>query len=329
MIPAVSVGPTPRDTVLEDGTASLYRFRSTSPTGLPVLLVPSMINRWYVMDLRPGVSLANALVEEGLDTWLLDWGIPEDEDRYRTWADGVDRIARMVRRTKRETGADKVILLGYCMGGTMSSTYAALHSDELAGLINMAGPIDFSHAGLLGTLVHRAHFDPEALTAAGNLPAEMMQSGFVALRPTTQISKWVALADRGTNPSFREGFSALETWANDNIPFPGASYVTYIRELYQDNQLVKGEFRVRGRLADLSKITCPVLTITASRDNICPPPAATALNDLVGAEDVESIEVPGGHVGMTIGSKAPKRLYPAIAEWIHRHQQPPSVALLS
>ena len=52
-----------------------------------------MINRWYVMDLREGVSLCAALVEGGLDTWLLDWGIPEDEDRYRTWDDGVDRIA--------------------------------------------------------------------------------------------------------------------------------------------------------------------------------------------------------------------------------------------
>lgn len=328
MIPAVSVGPTPRDTILEDGTASLYRFRAEGSTGstgmraLPVLLVPSMINRWYVMDLRPGVSLAGALVEQGLDTWLLDWGTPNDEDRYRTWADGVDRIARMVRRTKRETGADQVVLLGYCMGATISAAYASLHSDELAGFINLAGPIDFSHAGLLGDLVDRAHFDPDALTAAGNLPASMMQSGFVALRPTTQISKWVALADRFTSPDFREAFGALEKWAGDNIPFPGQSYVTYIRELYQENRLIEGGHHVRGREVDLANIRCPLLTITASRDNICPPAAANALNERVGSEDVETIEVPGGHVGMVVGSKAPKKLYPAIAEWIHQRNRP-------
>jgi polyhydroxyalkanoate synthase len=312
------IGPTPRDTVLTDGTARLYRFRgeTAAEPGLPVLLVPSMINRWYVMDLRPGVSLAASLVDAGLDTWLLDWGVPEDEDRYRTWDDGVARIARMVRRVKRETGAEKVVLLGYCMGATISSVYAALHPDELAAFINLAGPIDFSHAGLLGALVDRAHFDPEALTAAGNLPPEMMQSGFVTLRPTGQISKWVALFDRALDPSFREAFAALEKWSNDNIPFPGASYVTYIRELYQDNRLARGEHRVGGRAADLSQIRCPVLTITASRDHICPPKAATALNDLVSSEDEEVLEVPGGHIGAVVGSRAPKKLYPALATWI-------------
>ncbi len=322
MIPPVSVGPTPRDTVLEDGTAKLYRFRRTGPTdpGLPVLLVPSMINRWYVMDLRPGVSLAGALVDAGLDTWLLDWGSPEDEDRYRTWADAVDRIARMVRRTKRETGADRVVLLGYCMGATIGAVYASLYPDDVAGFINLGGPIDFSHAGLLGALVDRAHFDPEEVTAGGNLPAELMQSGFLALRPTGQLTKWVGLLDRGLDPDYRAAFAAIETWANDNISFPVRTYVTYIRELYQENRLMAGGHSVHGRPVNLANIRCPVLTITASRDHICPPASALALNDRVSTDDVETIEVPGGHVGMMVGSRAPKTLYPAIADWIHRHE---------
>ncbi|MCA9608759.1 MAG: alpha/beta fold hydrolase [Myxococcales bacterium] len=315
------IAPTPRDTILVDGTARLLRFRSAGidPTRYPVLCVPSMINRWYVMDLREGVSLCAALVEGGLDTWLLDWGIPEDEDRYRTWDDGVDRIARMVRRVKRETGADKVILLGYCMGATMSSVYAALHQDELAGFINLAGPIDFEHAGFLGELVDEKHFDPKAMTAAGNLPAEMMQSGFVTIAPMGQISKWVALADKGLDPKFRVAFDALEQWSGDNIPFPGACYVTYIEELYQKNLLAKGEHRVRGEVADLSNIECPVLTITASRDHICPPAAATALNDLVSSASTDVLEVPGGHVGAVVGSRAPKMLHPKLVSWIHEH----------
>jgi len=272
-----------------------------------------------VLDLREDVSLAGALVGAGLDTWLLDWGVPEDEDRYRTWGDGVARIARMVRRVKRETGAARIVLLGYCMGATISAEYAALHPDELAAFINLAGPIDFEHAGLLGRLVDRAHFDPEALTAAGNLPAQMMQTGFVALRPTAQVSKWVALADCGLDPSFREAFEALEAWSGDNIPFPGACYVTYIRDLYQDNRLAKGEHRVGGRLADLGEIRCPVLTITASRDTICPPRAATALNDLVGSRKTDVLEVPGGHVGAVVGSRAPRLLHPSIIDWIREN----------
>lgn len=322
--PAARVAPTPRDTILADGTARLLRFRRAAPgdgpaaAAPPVLLVPSMINRWYVMDLRPGVSLAASLVERGLDTWLLDWGAPEDEDRYRTWDDGVARLARMVRRVKRETGAPRVVMLGYCMGATVASVYAALHPDELAAFINLAGPIDFSHAGFLGALVDRAHFDPEAVTAAGNLPAEMMQAGFVALRPTGQLAKWVSLLDRGLDPELQAAFGALETWAADNVPFPGACYVTYIRELYQDNALARGEHRVGGRLADLGAIRCPVLTVTASRDHICPPAAATALNALVGSQTTDTLEVPGGHVGAVVGSKASRTLYPAIADWIER-----------
>jgi polyhydroxyalkanoate synthase len=316
---AMSIAPTPKDTILVDGTASLYRFRgNTEPAGTPVLLVPSMINRWYVMDLRPGVSLAAALVESGLDTWLLDWGVPNDEDRYRAWDDGVERIARMVRRVKRESGAEKVALVGYCMGATMASAYAALHPEELAAFINLAGPIDFTKGGLLRDLVDARHFDPEAMTAAGNLPASMMQSGFVALRPTQQLGKWVTFADRALDPGFRTSFDALDTWANDNVPFPGASYVTYIRELYQENRLIAGTHAVRGKRVDLSKITCPLMTITASKDTICPPAAAAALNDAVGSADKELLSVPGGHVGAVVGSQASKVLYPAIAGWLRR-----------
>lgn len=321
----MTIAPTPRDTILADGTASLYRFRDpgtprpdAEPVGTPVLLVPSMINRWYVMDLRPGVSLAASLVDAGFDTWLLDWGVPNDEDRFRTWDDGVARIARMVRRVQRETGAEKISLVGYCMGATISSAYAALHPEDLAAFINLAGPIDFSHAGLLGELVDRRSFDPEAMTAAGNLPAAMMQSGFVALRPTQQISKWVTFADRALDPSFRASFDALEAWANDNVPFPGASYVTYIRELYQENRLIAGRHFALGQRVDLSRITCPVMTITATRDTICPPPAAAALNDAVGSMDTELLVVPGGHVGAVVGSQATKTLYPAIAGWLRR-----------
>ena len=82
----MDLAPTPKDTLFRDGTAALYRFRrpegAPAGGGLPLLLVPSMINRWYVLDLRRGASMADALVRAGIDTFCLDWGTPEDEDRY-------------------------------------------------------------------------------------------------------------------------------------------------------------------------------------------------------------------------------------------------------
>lgn len=312
---------TPKDTILRDGPSSLYRFRRPDGTAeasgaAPVLLIPSLINRWYVLDLRPSASLAKALVDRGLDVFCLDWGCPEDEDRYFTWEDVLARLSRMVRFVRRKTGAPRVSLLGYCIGGTLSGIHTAREPESVAGLINLAGPFDFSKAGFLAEMTNEQWFDVSAIAEAGNMSPLMMQSGFIALRPTNQLSKMVSLLDRGLDPEFRAAFEALDGWANDNIPFPAAAYETYIKELYQQNRLVKGEHAVAGARVQLSAITAPVLTITAERDTICPPDAALALNELAGSKQKDAVQVPGGHVGAVVGSRASSHLYPKIADWL-------------
>lgn len=324
----MTIAPTPRDTIFQDGTASLYRFRpadgapAPAPGQLPLLLVPSMINRWYVLDLRVGASLAEAMRQHGLEVYCLDWGVARDEDRYLSWELVLERLGRAVRRVRRATGADKVGLMGYCMGATLSSIYTALHPEHVAAFCNLAGPIDFSKGGMLAQMTDPRWFDVDAISDAGNVSPQQMQSGFTTMRPTAQLAKWVTLADRGLDPGFRAGFDALETWANDNIPFPAEAYRTYIRELYQQNLLVQGKHHVGGRRVDLGQITCPVLTVVTDRDTICPPPAATVLNELVGSKDTEVVTVPGGHVGGVVGSRAPKQTYPAIANWFKARLTP-------
>lgn len=320
------LAPTPRDTIYTDGTARLYRFRrpqnEATEAGLrsarpevPLLVIPSLINRWYIVDLREGASLVGAL-GRSLETYCLDWGVPNDEDRYLSWEAIVRRIHRMVRAVKRDTGAEKVGLLGYCIGGTLSSIYTALHPENVAALVNLAGPIDFSRSGILGELVDPRWFDPGAVAAAGNVSKYQMQSGFVALRPISQFSKWVNVAANLQDAEFMTAFDALETWASDNIPFPGDAYATYISSLYQRNELVKGEHFVGGRRVDLSRIQCPLLSVIASQDHICPGSAATALNDRSGAKDNQVIELKGGHVGAVVGSRATRELYPAAEKWL-------------
>jgi polyhydroxyalkanoate synthase subunit PhaC len=307
-----------KDTIHREGTAAIYRFRrpaAVRPAGrTPILLVPSLINRWYVLDLLEGSSVAGALSAR-FDTYCLDWGVPNDEDRYLTWDALIRRMRRAVRRVQRDSGAEKVALLGYCMGGTLTSIYAALHPESIALLINLAGPIDFSHGGLLRTMVEPRWFNASAIASAGNMTPLMMQSGFVALRPTLQLSKWVGFAGNASETEARKFFFALEGWANDNIAFPAAAYETYIRELYQENQLVRGEHWVEGKRADLARIRCPVLTIVAEKDTICPPAAATALNGAVLSPDVQTLSVPGGHVGAVVGARARDELYPRMIDW--------------
>ncbi len=323
----MELAPTPRDVVFRNAGLSVYRFRrpatgggtgaaASSPACAPLLLVPSLINRWYVLDLRPRSSLVEALTAAGVDVYCVDWGVPEDEDRYLTWDDVVARLARSVRAVKRLAGADRLGLLGYCMGGTLAGIHAALHPDEVAALVNLAGPFDFEQAGVLRELVDPRWFDADAIAGAGNIRAAQMQSGFQALRPTLALSKWVTFLDRAHDPSQREAFAALEAWGSDNVPFPAAAYTTYIKELYQQNLLVRGAHHAGGRRVDLSAIRCPVLTIVADADTICPPPAATALNDRAGSATKGVLRVPGGHVGAVVGSRASRELYPALCDWL-------------
>jgi polyhydroxyalkanoate synthase len=146
-----------------------------------------------------------------------------------------------------------------------------------------------------------------------------MQAGFTALRPTLALAKLVGWIDRLDQPGAVAAFNALESWASDNVPFPGAAYATYMRELYQENALAHGRHAVAGQRVDLGRITCPVLTVCAAGDTICPPDAATALNDCCGAQERHVLQVPGGHVGAVVGARAARELYPAIANFFVRH----------
>lgn len=313
--PRPALMQTPRDTIPLEGGAALYHFRGQA-TGLPLLLVPSLINRWYVMDLRPGASLVEALVGAGIDVWLLDWGVPEAEDRYLDWEAVLARLGRASRRVLRETGATSHGLLGYCMGGTLTAIHAAQHADQIAALVTLAAPIDFAKGGMLRAMVDPRWFDADAVADAGNITPSQMQAGFTALRPTLELVKLVSMPDVHADPKAREAVAALDAWASDNIAFPAAAYRRYIGDIYQRNELVAGTHRVNHREVKLSAITCPVLAITATRDQICPAPAATALLELVGSKDTGVLEVQGGHVGAVVGSRAVSEMYPALARWL-------------
>ena len=330
--------PTPRDTLYRDGRGSVFRFRPPVTTGweqegapgerptshVPVLLVPSMLHQWYVLDLCEGGSVAAALSNgTPWDTYCFDWGVPEDEDRYVEWDDIVHRLDRAIRFVQRSTGSKKVALVGYSMGATLAAIYAALRPDSVAALVNIAGPIDFSKSGKLGAMIDPRWFDAEAMASAGNISAQQMQAGFLALRPNHAISSWVRAMDELHDADARAATAALEAWANDTIPFPAAAYVTYIQELYQQNRLIRGEHYVRGERVDLARITCPHLCVVADRDGVCPAESTTALNTFTRSDVKDVLTIPGGHVGAVTGAEAATELYPRLVAWLARHATRP------
>ena len=166
-------------------------------------------------------------------------------------------------------------------------------------------------------MVEPTWFDADAIADAGNVVPQQMQAGFVALRPTLDLGKLVSMPDLATgSEGTRRVPRPRRVVVSDNIPFPAEAYRRYIRDLYQDNQLANGTHRVAGKPVALSKIACPTLVITATRDQICPPPAAEALLGLVGTTDKQVLEVAGGHVGAVVGSRAAREMYPALIEWL-------------
>ena len=307
------VGATPHTVAWTENKWRLLRFSpAVRKFKTPVLLVPSLINRWYVLDLGPERSFIEWLVAQGHEVFCIDWGTPGAEDRYLTWDDiGGRYVGRAVRLVARETG--KAHVLGYCLGGTLASAYVAAFPEGVASLTALAAPVDFQHAGIMSEWCRTPTFDVRSiLDAFGNIPHQLMQASFRMLKPTLQAQKLVAVLDRAWDDEFLDGFLATETWGSDNVSFPGECYARYIVELYQQNRLVGGTFSVLGRPARLDSITCPVLAIAFADDHIVPVPSAKPLIDLAASRDKQIIVDRGGHVGAVVSKKASTRLWPAM-----------------
>lgn len=317
-----ATGQTPHTVVWTENKWRLLRFAPPAKQyARPILMVPSLINRWYVLDLGPQRSFIEWLVAHGHEVYCIDWGTPGPEDRYLTWDDlGGRYLGRAVRTAARVSGAADVHVLGYCLGGTLAAAYVAAFPAQVASLTALAAPIDFAHAGIMATWTRTPTFDVRAvIDAFGNVPWQLLQASFNMLRPTLGAAKTVAVLDRAWDDEFLDGFLATEKWGNDNVSFPGECYARYIDELYRGNKLVSGEFAVCGRPARLPQITCPVLAIAFTEDHIVPVPSAQPLIDLVGSRDKQLLVDRGGHVGAVVSRKAAGRLWPGLATfWAQR-----------
>lgn len=323
--PKPRIGTTQTDVIHAENKWRLLRFRRTTPARhqTPVLMIPSLINRHYVLDLAPGKSLTEFLLDQGHDVLVIDWGTPGPEDRDITF-DRVcnDYIGRAVRKAAALSPRNKVHLLGYCLGGTLAAMHATVHPERIASLATLAAPVRFDDDSLLAAWTNVRSFDLRALVDTfGNVPAWLLQTAFHLLRPTLTLSKLVHMIDRGHDDQFLEGYLALETWSNDNIAFPGACFERYISELYQQNLLYKGEFRLAGQRVDLTQLTLPLLCVTFQHDTIVSEMSARPLFEMARSTDKTHMDLHGGHVGAVVSRKAGGNLWPKLSEfWAARDQ---------
>ena len=184
----IETGVTPNEVVWTKNKARLYRYRPTDGAAgerrpVPVLLVYGFVLKPYVLDLVPGNSLVEYLVEEGFDVYLLDFGISGHEDAGLSLEDLVlNYMHDAVQNILGTSGAREVSLFGQSQGGTLCAMYASLFPDgPLKNLILLSAPTEFAplNPGLLGlwTLASRssgAYFDPAIVPRFfGNLPTDL------------------------------------------------------------------------------------------------------------------------------------------------------------
>ena len=284
-------------------------------------MIFALVNRPYILDLKPGRSVVEVLLRGGIDVYLIDWGIPGDEDRKLNLDFYINRYIRnVVDKVKKISGSDKLSILGYCMGGTMSIMYTALHPEDVKNLIVMTTGIDFkaSKNGLLNPWGDKSYFNVDKFVEAyGNAPVEFLQSVFLFMKPIENlVTKYVTFYEKLDDKKLVENFLAMEKWLNDNIPVPGEVFREFIKYCYQENLLVQNKLKIKGRLVDLKKIECPVLNLIAEKDHLVPPATSIILEDLISSKDKETIVFPTGHIGLSVSSKSLKELWPRVAKWL-------------
>lgn len=321
--PDPQTGLTPKDLVWRKNKAKLYRYISPDKCRsyrTPILVLYALINEAYILDLTPGMSMVEYLVEQGFDVYMLEWGDFAWEDRDLTMADIIfDYIANAVRKVCQFSRTDELSIIGYCMGGTMASMYASMvPAPRVRNMVFMAAPFDFDDAGTTSIWLKDPSYNVDKIVDTLQLvPSSFIDLGVKLLNPVnnfyaTYTRLWKML-DQGVPI---HSWKVLNKWVNDNKNLPGAFYRQWIKDFYQANKLIKNEIILRGQRVNLSNIQSSVLVLAGTKDHIVLPHQTKVLLDHLPEVDNAYHEFPIGHGGLVFGDTAKNKVYPLIAEWL-------------
>src|SRR5215470_11944483 len=246
--------------VWRDGSTRLLDYGGA---GAPVLVVPSLVNRAYILDLMPEKSLLRWLAGNGLRPLLVDWGAPGDLERRFTLTDYIAGRLEAALDAAATAAGEPMPVMGYCMGGNLALALGARQGKRVSALALLATPWDFhaeraEQAHLLGALMPSLK---AAFGVLGELPVDVLQTLFAALDPLLALRKFSRFAELGDDdPRMRE-FVALEDWLNDGVPLALPVAEAVLSEWYGENAPARGSWRVAGRIVDPARCTMPSLVV--------------------------------------------------------------------
>ena len=321
----IGVGQTPNEILAETRAYRLLHYQQmvSKTAKTPILVVYALINRSYVLDLQPDKSWIRSLLSQGFDVYLIDWKAPTAADKYVSFDDYVNcYIDDCVETVLQKNKVEKLTLHGYCMGGTMSTMYTALHQDKVRNLAVIApvidGQKDFT---VIGNLAKNMDVG-KMLQVIGNLQSEQLYAFYSTLKPFKQgINKYLNFLQNVDSEEFVSNFLRLEKWLYDTPPIAGETFRQWISDIYQKNLLVKNEMKLGDKIVDLSTIKVPLLNVIADEDHLVSPQCSAPLNDVVSSTDKRLMRFHTGHVGLIASLYSQNNVLPKVGQWLMTRSQ--------
>jgi len=297
---------TPGAVVFENELIQVIQYRPLAAKvgERPLLLIPPAINKFYVFDLQPENSFVRYAVEQGNTVFMLSWRNVGAEQGFLTWDDYLDLgVMRAIDVALEITGADKINALGFCVGGTLLGSAAAVMAargeDKVASLTFLTTMLDFSDGGEIGLLIDETGVTAreQAIGQGGILPGPELAFVFSTLRGNDLI--WPYVVGNYLEGRQPDAFDIL-SWNADSTNLPGPMYCWYVRNTYLENRLcVPGQTTQCGVAVDLSKIDVPVYVLASREDHIVPWRSAYRTTQLVSGE-ARFVLAASGHIAGVI-----------------------------
>jgi polyhydroxyalkanoate synthase len=307
-----------RRVIWREGTTRLLDYGGDA--GAPVVLVvPSLINRYYILDILPERSFLQHLVDQGLRPLVVDWQAPGGRERH------FDLTTYVVGRLERvfgavaEIAAAPIAIVGYCMGGLLALALALRHQNDVRCLALLATPWDFhaERSELARVLGRVAGLAAGLGSPTGTISVELIQYLFFMLDPFTAKRKFTHFAMLDRDGDEARTFVALEDWVNDGVPLALPAARECASSWYDANLPGRGLWQIGGQLVDPKLLDRPALVVIPSRDRLVAPGSAEPLASALGAATVLRPSL--GHVGMMSAARAPASLWTPIGAWLRAH----------